>query len=64
MSIVLHTHAGDKWLCFTCGKYYFSMFGDTCDNCRLEERRHKELVAAIKSLSNTRIHPTGKPSSG
>lgn len=34
--------------CSECGKVYSSMWGDVCDKCRAEERRHQELIKAIK----------------
>ena len=58
MSIVYHSPAGDMWLCFSCGKYYHTMMGDICDKCRLEERRHQELLSAIKKAAQQSVQPT------
>ena len=34
--------------CLECGDIVSSMWGDTCNRCRNEERRHRELVEALK----------------
>lgn len=34
--------------CWECGNVELSMWGDTCNACREKERRHQELIAAIK----------------
>ena len=36
--------------CRICGEVYGSMWGDICNKCREEERRHKELLGAIRKL--------------
>jgi len=33
--------------CDTCGKIAQAMWGNTCNECRDTERRHRELIAAI-----------------
>jgi hypothetical protein len=35
--------------CWTCREIFDSMWGETCNGCRDTEKRHKELIAAIKS---------------
>ncbi len=35
--------------CFVCSKVAPSMWGDTCNECRENERRHEELVAALSA---------------
>lgn len=35
--------------CDDCGKVVSSMWGYTCNECREKERRHKELIAAIRA---------------
>lgn len=35
--------------CDECGCVFDRMWGTTCNGCREKERRHKELIAAIKS---------------
>ena len=35
--------------CTNCGDIYDSGWGNTCNKCRTEERRHKELIEAMKS---------------
>lgn len=37
--------------CFECGGIFESMWGETCNGCREKERRHQELVEAL------RVHP-------
>lgn len=34
--------------CFECGEIVTTMWGYTCNRCREEERRHKELIEALK----------------
>jgi len=34
--------------CSECGKVVQAMWGDTCNECREKERRHKELLHAIQ----------------
>ena len=36
------------WKCSTCGQPFDLGWGDQCNKCLTEERRHKELLAAIK----------------
>ena len=50
---------GGGFRCDTCMKIYPSMFGDTCNSCKEIERRHQEIVAAIK-LSNDLSKPLNK----
>lgn len=38
----------DGFLCHECGHIFQMMWGDTCNGCRAIERRHQELLAAIK----------------
>lgn len=40
---------GDMFECWTCRELYHSMWGVTCNKCREEEKRHRELIDAIKS---------------
>ena len=35
--------------CFECGGIFQSMWGEICNGCREKERRHQEMLAAIKS---------------
>lgn len=35
--------------CFTCYEVFPSMWGETCNRCRDVERRHEEMLAAIKA---------------
>jgi hypothetical protein len=35
--------------CRECGGVYQSMWSDTCNGCREKERRHQELLAAIRA---------------
>jgi len=35
--------------CRECGGVFQSMWGETCNGCREKERRHQELLAAIKA---------------
>lgn len=35
--------------CLDCGEVVQQMWGNTCNKCRDKERRHQELIAAIKS---------------
>lgn len=35
--------------CIDCGGVFPSMWGNVCNKCREDERRHRELVAAIKA---------------
>ena len=37
----------DGFRCYECGKVYNSMWGDTCNKCRAEERRHQEVLASM-----------------
>ena len=34
--------------CSECGGVFDSMFGDTCLGCREKERRHREVIEALK----------------
>lgn len=34
--------------CFRCGGMYQRMWGETCNKCRDDDRKHAELVAALK----------------
>lgn len=34
--------------CNECRRIVSAMWGETCNECREKERRHKELIAAIK----------------
>lgn len=46
--------------CWTCQKVAPSMWGETCNECREVERRHQELIAAIKlDVSNGTGQRTG-----
>ena len=36
------------YLCFNCNEPQISMWGMYCNKCREEERRHKEILKAIK----------------
>jgi DNA-directed RNA polymerase subunit N (RpoN/RPB10) len=41
--------------CWTCGDVFSSMWGETCNRCREQEKMRnqiKELTAALKNLSN------------
>lgn len=45
-------YCGDRlegFRCFTCGDIVNSMWGTTCNRCRNKERKHKELLEAIKA---------------
>lgn len=35
--------------CTTCNGVSRSMWGETCNGCRTAERRHKEMIDAIKT---------------
>jgi len=35
--------------CFECGGVFQSMWGETCNGCREKERRHQDLIAALKA---------------
>lgn len=35
--------------CIDCNGVFSSMWGNVCNECRDKERRHQELIAAIKS---------------
>lgn len=35
--------------CFECGGIFQSMWGEVCNGCREKERRHRELVEAVKA---------------
>lgn len=35
--------------CFECGGVFPSMWGNTCNACREKERRHQEILAALRS---------------
>ena len=35
--------------CIDCGGIFPSMWGNVCNGCRDKERRHQELIAAIKA---------------
>lgn len=37
--------------CYECGLVKSQMWGDACNECREKERRHRELVAAIKTMA-------------
>ncbi len=37
--------------CDECGKIAHAMWGTTCNECREKERRHKELIAALRTKS-------------
>jgi len=36
--------------CFTCGNIFQSMWGTKCNGCREADRKHNELIQALKSL--------------
>ena len=35
--------------CFQCGSVFQAMWGCTCNGCREKERRHRELIDALKA---------------
>ena len=37
--------------CWTCREVFDSMWDVTCNNCRDKERKHQELIEAIKLKS-------------
>lgn len=37
--------------CINCGIIYESGWGNNCNKCRNEERKHKEILQAIKTLT-------------
>lgn len=37
--------------CFECGGVFQSMWGCTCNGCREKERRHQEMLEAIRRTS-------------
>lgn len=39
--------------CWECGHIFQSMWGDTCNGCREKERRHRELVEAVKGSAQS-----------
>lgn len=39
--------------CLDCGDIVQQMWGNTCNKCRDNERRHQELIAAIKSTNSS-----------
>jgi len=41
--------------CSECGKVVGSMMGDICNECVEKERRHREIIAAIKSAAKERV---------
>ena len=50
-------YSGDKTIgfrCYECGRIVQSMWGDTCNRCREEERRHRELIKAIDEMRQTK----------
>lgn len=44
--------------CRECNNVVPSMWGTTCNQCRANERRHKELTAAVHLLAATLIQAT------
>jgi hypothetical protein len=38
--------------CFECGWVFQSMWGDICNGCRKKERRHQEMLDAIKRAAD------------
>ena len=55
MSIVLERSAEGRptlWKCFECGKPYTLGWGDYCNACIANMKRHQELLAAIQSRRN------------
>lgn len=43
--------------CLQCGNVVQSMWGNLCNQCREDERRHQELIAAIRDREK---EPQGK----
>lgn len=44
-------YSGDRtvgYRCATCGDVVDSMLGDSCSACNAKERRHREMIEAIK----------------
>lgn len=41
--------------CWTCGGVFDRMWGDTCNHCRETERRHQELLSALKNRSGAKV---------
>jgi hypothetical protein len=37
--------------CWTCQKIAPAMWGETCNQCREDERRHQEMLAAIRTIT-------------
>lgn len=35
--------------CFECGGIFEKMWGEVCNGCRETERRHREMIAAMKA---------------
>jgi hypothetical protein len=40
--------------CDECGGIFQSMWGTTCNGCREKDRRHRELIAALKNRDGAR----------
>lgn len=37
--------------CWTCGNVFQSMWGETCNRCRKEEKQHEEMKSEIRRLT-------------
>jgi hypothetical protein len=51
MTVVLQRDSNGRevlWLCASCGQSFTLGWGNQCNACLEQERRHNELVAAIK----------------
>ena len=50
----VHDNSGNiiGYKCTTCGEVFDSMLGDNCNRCWTEERRHQEILKAIKENKN------------
>lgn len=36
------------YVCFRCGRVVQSMWGNICNSCREEDRKHDELIQALR----------------
>lgn len=43
------------YLCHECGETFQSMLGETCNGCRAKERRHREMLAAMKKPASFEV---------
>ena len=46
--------AGGGFRCVECGGVFPFMFGDVCNKCRTEDKRHKELIDALRNRTHSK----------